>query len=411
MLGQTEGHPHMTSVFLLPLVALFLLRYFDQSLTARALVSRLGVVLAAQLLLSTEVFFVLTVSLAVSLATATAMVPQVRLRVRAVLWPLAGAYGLAALIASPLLVDALIHFESKTINAPASFSTDLLNPVVPTALTALNSGWAQTTSALFVGSTAEQGAYLGFPLIAILAWFAWSRRRSPPARLLIVLLLLGLLAELGPSLRIRGHQYATLPWSLLVHLPVFNNVLPARLAVFVALAAAVIAALWSATTQVPRWLRIVLPVLAAVAIVPAFWHGTWHVHPTRPMFFSSGAYLRCLSPSTTVLALPYPSWGDSMLWQAEHDFRYRMADGSLSPVIPPGVPDLPTVLQLVSNDPPTGGGRAIVNFARHQHADAILVDGTHSQPWRSLLDAIGLHATDNGGVYLYRLSGHATSCP
>ena len=54
MFGQQEGHVQMTAVFLVPLVALVVLRYVEGELTSRRLVVRLGPLLALQLLFSTE---------------------------------------------------------------------------------------------------------------------------------------------------------------------------------------------------------------------------------------------------------------------------------------------------------------------------------------------------------------------
>src|SRR5438128_8971041 len=71
MLGQELGHLHMTSVFLVPLVALVVLRYVDGTLDARGLVVRLGPLLALQLLFSTELVFTVTLALACSLAVRT----------------------------------------------------------------------------------------------------------------------------------------------------------------------------------------------------------------------------------------------------------------------------------------------------------------------------------------------------
>src|SRR3954464_3539939 len=63
MLGQTFGHMHMTSVFLLPLVPLLILRHLDGEIGDRHLAVLLGVLLAAQLSLSTEVALTLTIAL------------------------------------------------------------------------------------------------------------------------------------------------------------------------------------------------------------------------------------------------------------------------------------------------------------------------------------------------------------
>ena len=54
-LGQTEGHMQITAVFLVPLVALVVLRFLDGSLSARRTTLALGVLLTLQLSFAAEV--------------------------------------------------------------------------------------------------------------------------------------------------------------------------------------------------------------------------------------------------------------------------------------------------------------------------------------------------------------------
>lgn len=410
VLGQEQGHLHAVSVFLLPLVALVVVRYTQGLLDGAGLVLRLGPLLAGQLLLSTEILFTLTVALAVSLAGAFVLVREARSRLRRLPAPLAGAYLVAGVLTSPFLAYAAAHFRRDPINEPRLYSADLLNVLVPTPLTAVNSGWARTTAAAFAGNTAENGAYLGLPLLAVLAWFAWESQARAAARLLVVLVAAGVVVELGPDLRFRGATYAPLPWRAVVDLPAFDNVLPARLAVYTALAAALAVALW-ASGRAPPWARTLLPAAAIALTVPAFWHDFWHATPRRPAFFADRADRSCVRPGETVLSLPFPSWNEGMLWQAEAGFRYRLAQASLTPVVPAGVPDRATVLSLQANEAPAGGGAAVLNVARAQGADVILVDRELAEPWRTLLARAGLRPTAIvGGVEVYRLRGAAPAC-
>ncbi|HZQ63600.1 MAG TPA: hypothetical protein VFA66_00030 [Gaiellaceae bacterium] len=409
-LGHLQGHLHMSSVFLLPLVALVALRHVRGELGRRAFALRLAPLLAAQVLLSTEVLFTLTLALLVSIAAAYALVPAVRPRLRRLPPPLAAAYLAAGVLTSPLLAYAAARFRRDPINQPELFNADLLNLVVPTPLTALNAGWARDAAAAFAGNTAENGAYLGLPLLALLAWFAWERRGSAGARLLLALLGLALLAELGPNLRVRGASYAPLPWKAVAGLPGFDNVLPGRLAAYAALAAAVAAASWAAG-RAPRAARAALAAAAVAFTVPAFWDGFWQGTPRRPAFFADGTYRSCLRAGETVLPLPFPSWNEGMLWQAEAGFRYRLAQASLTPVVPRDVPDRETVLALQNDEPPAGGGAAVVRLARAQRAGAILLDAAHAGPWRGLLAAVLPRPLALGGVYLYRLRDTLASCP
>ena len=408
-LGHLQGHLHLSSVFLVPLVALLVVRFVEGSLDGGGLVLRLGPVLAVQLLLSTEILFTVTLSLVVACAAAIALLPPHRPRMRLLLRPLVGAYLVAGVLAAPLLAYALSDVHRASLNQPGVFSADLLNLAVPTELTAIAPGWARRTASTFLGNDAENGAYLGLPLLVIVAWFAWQRWRDATARLLLVLLGLAVVAELGPYLRIRGATYAPLPWKPLVDRPFLNDVLPVRFALYAALAAAVIAALWAAGTA-PAWARMGLAAAAVAATVPALGHGYWHSVPHRPVFFTRGIERACLPAKAVLLALPYPSQDDAMLWQAEAGFRFRLADAWLSPVVPEGVPFRAVAEALHDDEAPAGGGSAILKLARAQGADAIMLDRQHAEPWRSLLAQTPLRARTVGGLDLYDVRGTLGSC-
>jgi hypothetical protein len=405
VLGQLEGHLHMSSVFLLPLVALVVLRYVEGSLDGRGLAWRLGLLLALQLLFSTEIFFTLTLALVVTLLLAFVLVPAVRARLRTLPLPLAGGYLLACVLTAPLLAYALAHFEGESINKPVDYPADLLNVLVPTRLTALNAHWAP-----FIGNDAENGAYLGLPLLVVLGWFAWSRRHDPAARLLVVLLGVGFVAELGAYLRIAGKSYSPLPWKAVYRLPAFDNVLPVRLSVYVALGAAVALALWAGSGRVSVLVRIVVVGLVVATLLPRVWLDAWHANPDRPLFFTAGLYKRCLEPGEIVLPLPFPSWNGMDLWQAESHFHFTIAEASLTPAIPRSIPDWETVHQLTNNNVPAGGAADIQQLAHDQGADVILVDGRREEPWRELLTGAGLKERYVGGVYLYRPDGTLVEC-
>jgi len=401
-LGHEQGHPNLSCVFLVPLVVLLVLRHLDGAIGRLRLSLWLGALLGLQAWISTEVLVTLTLALAIGLVAAFCSVPRLRMRLRRLALPLLGAYALGAAIAGPLLVEMLRHFNGTSLNSPYEYSADLMNVAVPTSLAAVKNGWTETASAAFRGNTAENGAYLGLPILAILVWFAWSRRTSREARLLVLLLLLGVLAELGPRLELRGVTYYVLPWRALVNLPVFNDVLPARIAMYVALAAAVVVALWIADAGRNGVVRIVLPLLAVATLVPAFWQGSWHTHPGRPAFVATGLYRTAIARGETVLVLPYPSYDDAMLWQAETGFWYRMADGSLSPAIPDGVADRPFASYLLSNDAPPGGRRAVLAFAKAHGVAAIVIENVAADPWIGLFPSLAERGTA-GGVFLYRL--------
>jgi hypothetical protein len=346
MLGQLLGHMHMTAVFLVPLVALAVVRFVQGELGPRGLAWRLGLLLALQFSFSTELYFTVTFALVVTALLAYAVVPAARARLRALPVPVLGGYALSAVLVSPLLWYALTDFETGTVNSPKPYSADVLNLVVPTRLVSVGNGLAAGLVERFPGNDAERGAYLGVPMLIVLAWFLWRRRRTPAGRLLGLALALGFALELGTALWIGGHRVVTLPWELVARLPLFNNVLPVRFSLFVSLAAAVAVALWAASRDVPRWARLVLPLAAVLSLVPTLRQADWKLHPNRPAFFAQPTLLAdCVPKGENVLVFPFGAREHAMLWQAESGFRYRMAEGYLRPDTPPGF-DYPAVRKL-----------------------------------------------------------------
>ena len=162
---QSLGHPHISAVFLLPLMALGILRHVRGELAAGGLAWRLGLVLGWQLWLSTEL----------SARSRSRSRPGSRSRTcpsRAaaaaeVAPPPAGRCLRGVALAAPLLAYALSGVRSESINEPAKFSADVLNIVVPTHVLALTTAGLTRISAHFPGNDAEQGAYLGLPTLAI----------------------------------------------------------------------------------------------------------------------------------------------------------------------------------------------------------------------------------------------------
>jgi hypothetical protein len=368
VLGQELGHLHASSVFLLPLIALVVLRFVEESLDGRGLAWRLGVLLALQLTFSTEILFTASLALAVALALAYAFLRAARPCLRAIVRPLAAAYGIAVLLTSPLVVYAITGFESNSINEPGLYNGDLLNFVVPTHVIAILGRWH--LSSQFPGNDAERGAYLGVPTLALITWFAVRHRRAATTRFLLAAFLLSAFATLGTALWVNGQRIAWLPWHEVARLPIFDNVLPVRFSVFTALLAAVIVALWTARTR--GTLAIVLPALAMLALIPAFWRADYRVQPVRSPFFTQHLYKICFPRNENVLIFPYGRWGDSMLWQAESAFWFRMAEGALQPNPPRYYLRNPVVRKLVSPQQVFATPGEILSLARAKHVSRVL---------------------------------------
>jgi len=363
-----------------------------------------------QLLFSTELLFTLTLALAASLACFYTVVPDLRQRIHAILRPAVAAYLVAGVLTSPYLLYALLRFDNRSVNKPALYPADLTSFFIPTGLTALSNAWTRHNGYLMLGNASETGAYLGLPLITIVAWFAWSHRASPKARVLAALIALGVVCDLGTALYVRGSHVVVAPWRVVSGLPLFNNVLPVRFSLYVALASAVVAASWGASKTPSKWVRAGALALAIGVIAPHLWSTAWHSHPHRMHFFVAEIDDHCLRPDETVLVLPFSAVSQAMLWQAEDAYRFRLAEASLSPLVPKDVPERRLVQYITSNDVPPGRGEAILRLARAAGANVILVDRHRGDRWRHLLDETTVQGKRVDGVVLYRLDATLDAC-
>ncbi len=402
MLGEELGHLHLTAVFCIPLVTLSLLRFLRGERDGRGLAWRLGLLLALQLWLSTEVLFTLTLALGLSGGLAFWLVPDLRVRLRALVAPVAGAYTLAALLSAPLLYYALTGFESGSINDPALFNGDLLNIVLPTRLVALGGSTFAHLSGHFPASDAERGAYLGLPTMAIVAWYAVSRRRARSTWFLIASLGVVLFFSLGTALEVEGRSVVSLPWRWLAAKPLFDNVLPVRLSLYASLVAAIVVALWTANRG--GLLGTLLPLLAVAAVVPALWQENYRTDPERWPFFTTGEYKLCIPRGENVAIFPYGFWDNSMLWQAETGFWFRMAEGYLRPKPPPYYVSDPTVMELTytTNNPTMA---QILAFVRDKKVDRIISVDIYVHPNGNQMHRFGA-VQDLGGVLVAPACGY-----
>jgi hypothetical protein len=414
LLGQEEGHMQMTSVFLLPFIALTVLRFLRRELDQRRLLVRLGPLLGAQFWLSTELFVTASLALVVALLATYASVHDLRPRFRPLVVAVTGSYLVALLLAAPILYYSVSQLHNPPANMPSDFPTDLLNLIVPTGLALLGSRGA-TAVWHFTAGNAESGGYLGLPVVAMIAAFAASRWRSRSGGLLLLLFGVALVASYGTSLQLNGHRLIGLPWTWLTYTIPLDNVLPARLSVYATLTAAVISAIWLATQTEPLR-RIVLPVLAIAALLPALGHGYWKTVPSQPGFFTASQYRSCLPPQANVLTIPYNQWGTSLLSQAEDSFRFRLAGGYVTDQWPHSYTSFTaTFVSLESDEPqPTASTAQIVAFAHAKRvSDITVAQDAGYNGWARTL-ARRIHPRSLGGVWLFPLTPAATlasTCP
>src|SRR5262249_50228486 len=212
----------------------------------------------------------------------------------------------------------------------------------------------------------ERGVYWAIPGLVWSALSAIRRWRTPGGRLLLAGFAVALVASFGTWLTVKGNRITTMPWEHVGYLPIFNNVLPARLMLFVVFVVAIAVALWMSSTR--GWLAVALPVLAVISLVPNPTASAFRTAAYVPRFFRGDDLQRCVGANESLVIFPQAKHGNSMLWQAVSDYKFRLADGYVTPDPPTSFYTRPAVARIANRQL---SGRHLVLFARDQHVNTV----------------------------------------
>ena len=405
MIGHSLGHANLILVFPVPAAVHLVLLWLDGRVGNRRFVVLATILITLQLLLSTEVLLtgLLAGGAALILAYVFSAAP-LRDRIRKLLPLILLAGGISALLLS---VD--LYYAAKDLGSSANVdwaakaavgSADPLNYLVPTPVTWIH-GFTDSLAAKFQGRNfSESTAYVGLPLLIIVAAFAVSQWRRTSAKVLLGMLLIVFVASLGSHLHVISRpnlpgvpraDSIPLPWGALNNLPALDRVLPVRLTLFAFLIVAIIAALWLAQPARRQWAKWLVAGLGVLFLLPNQALPYWHGQPLNPRFFTDGLYRKHLQAGDTALVLPYGYQGNSMLWQAEAGMSFSMTGGYVSPEVPPGYWSDPVARVLL--DPGANGpitperlGRPLRDFIIRREVDAVIV-GPSSEARRAMTES------------------------
>jgi len=334
MIGHAH-HPNLVLVFLLP----WLFVLVDEVVVRQRwspvwLGAVLGLVAAAQLLIGEE------------LLVATGLLAAVLVVVLAVMCPREvpgrAGYAAAAVAVSLLVFAPLAYLPLKAqltgparvhsdITPEARGSSDLLAVITPNRLSAI-----APESAIRLGDrfTGTKEAYLGVPILLVALAVLVARWGSLVVRAGFAMLAVCLLLSLGARLRVGGRPTGVpLPWTAVEGVPLVQNMVPSRLAVFTALFAGLLLAaaldgLWSGGGWALRGLAVLTALVVLAALAPP---GPFRARPVvaTPPFFTGGA-VRALPRDGVALVVPFPRRGRTnvaMVWQAQAGMWFKMPGG------------------------------------------------------------------------------------
>ncbi|HVC41237.1 MAG TPA: hypothetical protein VND54_04595 [Candidatus Saccharimonadales bacterium] len=362
MTGQLFGHYNLVLSGVTPPLALMLadeilVRQRRRPRTLGLLAAALAVVqfFIAQEILLTETLVAAIFAVVLAITHRDSVRARVAFVARSMRWAVPPA---AMVLAYPTWLQffGADHVVGGAINGTDIYVTDPTNFVVPTVAQLIAPQMATSVSSHFSGNASEWDAYLGIPLIVLLALATFRFWRAPPIRTAAILAVIIAVLSLGPHINVQGHALLAvpLPWWIPAHLPVLDDILPNRLMVYVDLAAAIIVAftlrrVWLARSS--PLLNVAVAVVVLLPLVPTLPAPATRL--TTPSVFAATAPAM-IPPGATVLFEPFPSvyHVDAMHWQVSSHFAFTMVGGYIIGPYAPGAEALEAMIHSLATAAP-----------------------------------------------------------
>lgn len=404
LMQMWAGHIVITLFFAPQLAALAVLRYLDGGIGRRRVIVELTLCLVVQLFTDAEIFATTTLFGGVLLLLGYALgTRDIRAGIRSLILPLAVAYAVTLVLSADYLYW-LMRAPKYAVGIGAIWPTDLLSYVIPGSWTWIGGTTFSSVFALF-NQGAESDAYLGVPLILIALRWICTHWRLRTSKFLSAAAVVSILWTLGPTLHIAGQSTVWLPYRLLAGLPIMNEILESRTAVYTELLAAVILSLWLADRRRRPWLKWVAAMVAALFVFPNFVNVSQAYDSNRavPKFFATDMYRSYIKRGATILPINWAESSPSLMWQADDGLYYNLASGYFTTTRPTGWTGNPTLVDLWYNTPQAGDGPELRRILIQRHVDDVIVVPAEMPVWGRTLRAAGLrHPLHVGGIYLYR---------
>ena len=414
-----EGDPQLLLVFPVVLSLWLVQRALRAEIRPHVFVCALAAMLVVEFLISLEIFATATMFAAIVFVLACGFFDggDTRKRLRALIVPIIASYAIALAAVAPYFYFFFaIAAPQAPMWQPFLFSADLSFFVLPS--------WVSEPGRLgFVARTFDRMpntvnyvgfSYLGPVMLAIVAVFTWQHWREARTRLLLWTMLIAAVLSCGPWLTIGGRRLMWMPGALLSAIPLIRNALPLWFTMYLMLAAALVVAIWlassGASTAVKSTVALAAVLFAMPRLSPAFW-----VTPVdTPAFFLSGAYRNYLQHGEIVLPVPYGWRGNSLMWQAQTDMYFRMAGAWTGPP-PAEFERWPAMVALFNGEYLPDPELQLKAFLAAHQVTAVLVDESikdspdarQRQQYRTVLAALGPAPTEAGGVLIYRFTAAA----
>ncbi len=346
-----DGHIHLTFVVLPPLILLVLHEIFVvQEWSPFKAGVALAALVCAQFFISSEVLAT-TAMISVCALVTVAVVGRrgISTRVLHSVTAFAWAGGITTLVLAYPIWFGLFgpaHISGPIQLVPEAYRADLLGPIVPDYMMHFNITSLLPLASHFATTPGENGSYIGVPLLIVLVGGAVWLRKNRVVLVAAITAVCALVLSFGGALTVKSapkinlHGAAVglvaLPEGLISKVPLFKNVIPSRISLYVTLFAALVLAivideLHHKISQSHAIASGVAPLLVAlIALVPLVPSITpFDAAPAGiPPFFNSPAATKVPAGSVALL-YPYPTaaFPNPQLWQASTHLRFRVPGG------------------------------------------------------------------------------------
>jgi hypothetical protein len=412
VIGQAGGHLMLSFI---PLPPLILLATWRLCIAQTSKAYRSGVLLAIEIIMqffiSPEVLAITLVAIAIGLVIVAIQQRSSITKARLLYIIKGGVLCLAIsslLLAYPLwfMLSGPQHFNGPNFSPSNPYRSDLFSIVVPSASEHFIPSQSKEFSVKVTGGDAsEAGSYVGIVLLLIMlvAIYIWRANKWLLASLCTAVICWTL--SLGPFLVSNLQKVGpTMPFALFTHLPLLQDIIPARLSLgewlFLSLAIGITADAWQSyyrrLQKVHRTKKILIGSLS-VGIVVMIIITQWPQWPyrTRPISSITAFNGHRLKVNTLVLTypLPLPINDTAMLWQARQNMQFRLVasymqnpntwgkESEYPPLLsPPSVESWLSTEELSQNSPWNTYGQPSTSdlraFVRQNHITAVVIDTT-----------------------------------
>lgn len=348
MIDQGQNHLNLVFVPIPPLIAwcLYELLFVHRRSPVR-MGLLLGALAGAQALINPELLAMMGLVVLIGLVALVLFSPRHRTEwllpfVRALPFAL-----LVFLVVSGYLIWAMFFAPGHLVGTvyPSNnlqvFRSDLLEPIIPTD----NQFIAPLSLAVIAyrfagGNFSENAGYLSLPFVMLFAVFSVRWRKDRIVLYAAVLAVFSFVLSLGSRLAFQNKAtHFPLPEALLVHFPLFGNIVPARFSFLVALFSVIAVAVGaehflrdvsghrtgSVGTRLANLSIVALALAAAVLLFPLAPLSTQRL----PWASDIPATLNAIPAGSVVLNYPFTldPWTEAMSWQAADEMNFRIIGG------------------------------------------------------------------------------------